>query len=61
VVVGAKPDDAIGESMLTLDVNGDSTRELLIGAPDVTRPDDSGDRAVRCGAVFLVPGALLRR
>jgi hypothetical protein len=61
VVVGAKPDDAIGESMLLLDIDGDGERELLVGAPDLTRPDSNGERTARCGGVFIVPGSLLRR
>jgi hypothetical protein len=61
VVVGSDEHDSIGESLLVLDIDGDGKSELLIGAPDATRSNEEGESVTGCGAVLVVPGAMLGR
>jgi hypothetical protein len=61
VIVGASENDAIGQSLLVLDTGGSDERDLVVGAPNVSRPDADGNLTTQCGAVFVLSSWMLKR
>lgn len=55
---GATPGEGLGAALLALDVDGDGTDELLVGAPSYN-PDGSGTKTISAGGAYLFDAATL--